>query len=80
MIFIVTAQKGEGTIFMAQASNLLFWPSPMPDMALLHVEAQCPRFKILFARTLKSQPVKKTDGAEFRHPDIPCFEVMRLSL
>ena len=36
--------------------------------------------KYFFARTLKSQPVKKTDGAEFRHPDIPCFEVMRLSL
>ena len=61
MIFIVTAQKGEGIIFMAQASNLLFWPSSMPDMALLHicvklqnhVEAQCARFKILFCQNIK---------------------------
>ena len=30
-----------------------------------------------FLRTLKSQPVKKTDGGEFRHPDIPCFQVIR---
>ena len=31
-----------------------------------------------FLRTLKSQPVKKTDGGEFRHPDIPCFQVIRV--
>ena len=76
----ISAPPKTGTVFLWIIPKA-YWHRKWSDTywytvaQLPHDTATKVHLFLILIRALKSQPVKKTNGAEFRHPDIPCFEV-----